>query len=128
MLAIRNITQAKRLYTRLRKKYFLDAIPPLNVPPLAKELVWRTDPTPSAMAETNFNDAELPYEIRLSEWLMRSYTITRAVLLHELTHMRLGSKYSCGAWSENWKGARVGRNTAWHKETLRLTALGAMHL
>jgi hypothetical protein len=130
MLAIKNLTQAKRLYSALRKKYFKDAVAPFHVPPKAEDLEWDILPTNAdCMAETQFDETGRPVKIRVSEWLMRSYTITRAVLLHELTHMRLGSKYDCGAWSaDNWKGARIARGSAWHKEALRLTALGALHL
>jgi hypothetical protein len=129
MLAIKNLTQAKRLYMNLRKKYFLDAVAPFHVPPKAEDLEWDIlPPNSDAMAVTDFTDNGTPYRLRLSEWLMRSYTVTRQVLLHEMTHMRLGVRYVCGAWSDNWKGARVARGSAWHKEAERLAALGALHL
>jgi hypothetical protein len=122
------LKQAARIYDRLRLRYFMDAEPPLHVPPPAAELVWSCLPdNTDAIAQTDFDEEGDPEGLRLNAKFMR-YTIARETLLHELTHMRLGPVPSCGGSSHAWSGARVSRSMAWHHETVRLAQAGAIRL
>lgn len=119
------LAEVRRTYDRLRARYFLDAVPPLRVPPHSSALAFGWLPDNSdAIGETEFDEDGDPHVVRLSPKYSR-YTIARETLLHELVHMRLGPGPSCGAYSHRWKGSRVARSMAWYRETLRLAQLGA---
>lgn len=123
-----SLRQAARIYDQLRKRYFMDAEPPLHVPPPASKLTWSWLPdNTDAIAETNFDEEGEPEGMRLNAKFMR-YTIARETILHELVHIRLGPKLSCGGHSHAWSGARVSRSMAWHRETVRLAQAGAIRL
>ena len=116
------------MYDDLRANFFMDAEPPLFIPPVAADLQWGWLPDNSdAVAETLFEDGE-PALIRLNEKLCRWRSITRETLLHELTHIRLGPRYSCGGYSHAWTGSRVTSSMRWHRETVRLATAGALRL
>jgi len=123
-----SLKQCQQLYDRLRVRYFLDAHEPLHIPPPAAELRWVWLPDNSdALAETVFDEDDDPYEVRLSHKDAR-YSVIRPSLLHELTHMRIGSRLSCGGISHAWTGVRIKRSSMWHAETVRLAGLGALQL
>lgn len=123
-----SLRQAKRMYDELRLKFFMDAETPLHIPPVASELFWGWLPDNSdAIAETQFEDGE-PTQIRLNEKMCRWRSIARETLLHELTHIRLGCRYSCGGYSHAWTGSRINSSMAWHRETVRLANIGALRL
>jgi hypothetical protein len=119
----------KRLYTRLRRLYFLDPGENLHIPPPVEELRWYwLPPQDSALAMTTFDEDGDPQDIGFDPMTRVSYHIIRYVMLHEMTHMRIGSKWCCGQLSHAWLGARVPRNTLWHAETKRLVEAGALTL
>jgi len=124
-----SMSEMRRGYDRLRKRYFLDAPPPLNVPPLAKDLIFEWLPENSdALAQTNFDEEYIPRRIRFRRRHNDVWTLARISLLHEMTHMRLGPLPSCGAFSHAWAGARIKRSSLWHMETVRLAKAGAFQL
>lgn len=128
MRAHQSLRQLARIYKQLRAKYFMDAAPPLHIPPpvSAMKFSWLPEKTGS-IAETLFDEDGDAFEMRFNAKLMK-YTIARETMLHELAHIRLGLKFSCGGHSHAWSGARVARSMAWHKETLRLAQAGAIRL
>jgi hypothetical protein len=128
-----SLKTAARIYDQLRKRYFLDsdALRPgttLHIPPPANELIfsWLADNS-DAIGQTDFDEDGDPEALRLNSKFM-IYTIARETILHELTHIRLGPKPSCGGHSHAWGGARVSESMAWHKETVRLAQTGAIRL
>lgn len=123
-----SLRQVQDLYDRLRKRYFMDAAPPLHVPPPASELRWGWIPeTSGALGETEFDEDGEPELIRLSH-RERGRTIVRGTLLHEMTHMRLGPAAACGS-TPGRHGLRVlPAGSAWRQEAERLVALGALQL
>jgi hypothetical protein len=125
---ILSLRQIARLYDQLRKRYFMDAEPPLHVPPVAADMkfTWLPDNS-DAIAQTDFDEDGDAYEMRFNAKFMK-YTIARESVLHEITHIRLGHGPSCGGHSHAWGGARVASSMAWHKETLRLAQAGAIRL
>lgn len=128
-----SLADLRKGYDRLRQRYFMDAPPPLHVPPAAKELQWGWLPeNTDAVGETFFDEDGDPFLLRLKRRYNDRWTLARPTLLHELTHMRLGPAYSCGAWREfnhRWQYAPVIPKTSkWHEETLRLVQLGALQL
>ena len=46
----------------------------------------------------------------------------RGILLHEMTHMRLGPDVSCGGFSHAWTGPRIARSSACMIETIQRRA------
>lgn len=124
------LSRVRAGYDRLRTRYFIDAERPLRIPPTAAGLRWSWLPANSdAIAETIFDEDGDPEELRLNPKYADRWTLVRPTLLHELTHMRLGQVPSCGAFSHPAKGVpRIARSSAWHRETLRLAALGALQL
>lgn len=123
-----SLRELARIYDRLRARYFLDAAAPLHIPPLASELhfSWLPDNSDS-VALTTFDEDGDPFEIRFNSKWMRYFVAYEAVL-HELTHIRLGSVPSCGGFSHAWGGGRVSPSMAWHRETVRLAQAGAIRL
>ena len=118
-----SLKQCQQLYDRLRVRYFLDAHEPLHIPPPATELRWVWLPDNSdALAETMFDEDGDPFEVRLSA-RVRWYSILKPTLLHEMAHMRIGTKLECGG-----RLHRVAKTSQWHAETLRLAGLGALQL
>jgi len=123
------LRDAKQIYDRLRKRYFLDATPPLHLPPAADELRWLWLPANSGnLGETTFDEDGDPEAVALDPMLRESRKLLKLILLHEMTHMRLGSKYSCGGFSHRWSGARIPRSSQWFGETVRLAEAGALQL
>jgi len=122
------LKQLARLYTQLRARYFMDAALPLHIPPPSTEIKfsWLPENT-DAIAMTTFDEDDDPFEMRFNSKLMK-YCIARESMLHELTHIRLGVRASCGGHSHAWSGARIARSMAWHRETLRLAQAGAIRL
>lgn len=129
---IYSLADYKRLYDRLRTKYFMDPGPAedgKHVPPLSNELQWYwLPPQHSALAMTQFDEDGDPESIGWDPITCRSYHFMRYLMLHEMTHMRIGPKWYCGQLSHKWLGARVPRNSLWHAETQRLLNLGALTL
>jgi len=130
MAHVYSLSEIRRLYDTLRRRFFLAVPEGTHLPPTSAELTFEWLPANSdALAITEFDEDGEPDRLRFArEFCGRSRTILRHVLLHELTHMRLGYQYSCGAWHPNWKGARVSSKMKWHVETLRLAQEGALHL
>ena len=112
--------QLQRIYDKQRKKYFMDAVPPLRVPPPASELLWNWLPDNSPnLAETIFDEDGDPQEIRISP-VVSYLRQARTTIQHELIHIRLGPKLNCDS---------NGRLPAkWRAEILRLAQLGAIKL
>ncbi len=128
MTRIVSLRECARLYDRLRSRYFLCAEPPLHIPPLAAELTFSWLPDNSdALGLTSFDEDGEPFEMRFNSKFFR-YCIAYETVLHELTHIRLGPIPSCGAFSHAWRGGRVARSMAWHRETVRLANAGAIRL
>ncbi len=123
-----SLRECARIYDRLRARYFLDAVAPLNIPPLAKDLPmsWLPDNS-DALALTGFDEDGHPFEMRFNGKFFR-YCIAYETILHELVHIRLGPIPSCGAFSHAWRGGRVARSMPWHRETVRLANAGAIRL
>ena len=106
--------QVHRLYERLRQQFFMDAAPPLRIPPPATEIRWYWLPSGSGLWGCTYFDHEKdPDAIGLCEDLRHSRKFMRLILLHEMTHIR-NPKLGC------WHTSR-----AWKAETLRLAQLGA---
>lgn len=125
---ILSLRECARIYDRLRSRYFLCATPPLHIPPPASEIQFSWLPDNSdALAQTSFDEDEEPFEMRFNSKFFR-YCIAYETILHELTHIRLGPRPSCGAFSHAWRGGRVARSMAWHRETVRLANAGAIRL
>lgn len=130
-----SLRQIQAGFNRLRRRYFLDAGPPLHIPPLASEFRWGWLPANSdAVAETLFDEDGDAEELRLAPQYADRWSILRTTLLHELTHMRLGvnlPRYpgpSCGAWHPGAKLPKIAASSVWRRETLRLASLGALQL
>lgn len=123
------LKRLRAIYTHLRKRYFLDAHPPFHIPPPVSEILfsWLPENT-DAIALTSFDEDGDPFEMRFNPKMMQSYAIARETVLHELAHIRLGWKPSCGGYSHAWGGGRVASSMKWHKETVRLAAAGAIRL
>ena len=101
-------------YESLRRRYFMDAEPPLRVPPPASVLRWSwlSELSPD-LGATHLDEDGDPESLELNPWLRRSSRHLRAILIHEMVHMR-DPKISC----------RVG-SRRWTEETVRLATLGA---
>lgn len=110
-----------RVYNRLRTRYFLDAEPPLKVPPLAKELRWLWGPDNfGAVATTDLDEDWDPHTVTLHPALKRlPLIVLKATLIHELIHMRVPYLAHC-----NPTGTRPSKG--WRMEAMRLTSLGAV--
>jgi len=108
----------RALYDRLRLRYFMDAEPPLRVPPPSSAIrwLWVSERGPNH-AVTHFDPEEDPHTVELALDLRRSWRHLRLTLLHELTHMR-DPRAGCGS-----RGGRPGAR--WLREQARLAALGA---
>jgi hypothetical protein len=122
-----------RIYTQLRAKYFLDSEPlrpgsALHIPPPAADIyfTWLPENT-DALAMTTWDEDGDAFEMRFNSKFARR-AIVRESVLHELTHIRLGTKHSCGGFSHAWGGARVSQSMQWHRETVRLAQAGAIRL
>jgi hypothetical protein len=122
------LKECGRLYDRLRSRYFLCAEAPLHIPPPSSEITFSWLPDNSdALALTTFDEDGDAFEMRFNAKFFR-YCIAYETILHELTHIRLGAIPSCGAFSHAWRGGRVARSMAWHRETVRLAQAGAIRL
>jgi hypothetical protein len=110
--------KVRQLYDRLRLRYFMEAEPPLRVPPLAADLRWYWLPEVSpAHAYSHFDEDGDPCELGLDPALRRSDRFLTSTLLHELIHLRVGPAAECG---------KIGRpSPTWRREQVRLAALGA---
>lgn len=111
--------QVKRRYGRLRSKYFMDAEPGVTfVPPTATHLTWVwAAETADYLGMTVFDEDSAPFELHLNLLLLRPFMgweLDR-VLVHEMTHMRLGPTRSC---------ASRKYVPYWRSEQERLTRLG----
>jgi hypothetical protein len=104
-------------YDRLRSKYFMDADPPLRVPPPASDLRWYwLSEAAKSHGLTHFDEDGDPDSVGLDPSLRRSGRFLLTTLLHELTHMR-DPALNCG---------KTGCSpAAWLREQGRLAALGA---
>lgn len=104
-----------RLYDRLRSKYFMDAEPPLMVPPAAKDLIWIwTAERAPYLGQTHFDEERDAFTVELNPMLTRVPRYMRMALLHEMTHMR-NPVISCDG-------------KKWNVEVVRLAQLGAIPL
>jgi len=125
------LKQIARLYYQLRRRYFLDAeaLRPgtaLHVPPPANEVTFGWLPENSnARAQTDFDEDGTPHLIRFDS-KHTERTVIRELLLHELTHVRLGPDPACGGY--NHAGRNHPGSRAWRRETVRLAVSGAIRL
>jgi len=110
-----SFASTKKLYDGLRRRYFMDAPPPLRVPPKSFEFAWMWLPWNSSNLGVTYLDEDRDVEVvglspilQLSPWMMR------ATLLHELTHMR-DPEIGCAS-------------KRWLEETRRLVDLGAWYI
>lgn len=116
----RSWKETHRLYDQLRLKYYMDAEPPLQVPPKASELRWVWLPEGSQdFATTDLDEEQEPHTIGLNVELLRSSKLMTYILLHELSHMR-DPNITC-------EGRGKARRP-WLEETVRLAQLGALRL
>lgn len=112
---MKTLRQIQSTYDRLRRRYYLDAEPPLEVPPPARELVWTgLSPFSPNLAETHFDQDGDPHEIRLSSMAIDCPKHARRNLLHELSHMR-NPRANCSKKDAWWKA-----------EIVRLAEAGAL--
>ena len=111
-------------YDRFRKKYFLDdeaRAGVVNTPPLARDLRWSWMSEKSVyLAETVFDVDNHPYDIAFNVALQTWPDLLKTVILHELTHMRLGLKYKCPSMTKKQRASK-----RWRTEMVRLAAMGA---
>lgn len=100
-------------YEGLRSRYYLDAEPPLRVPPRASDpaLRWAWASDPRIWAATHFDLEGDPHLIEMP--FNRGSRLTVLMLLHELSHMR-NPRADC------WR-----RRAWWRAEGARLEAAGA---
>lgn len=123
-----SLGEVRAMYDSLRRRFFLDAAPPLRVPPPSAELRWGWLPESSgALGETQFDEDGDPEMIRVA-FYDRSRTILRGTLLHEMTHMRLGAEYACGSGTRRHGMRTLPASSMWRQEALRLVQLGALQL
>lgn len=115
-----SLKQVMALYERQRLRYFMDAQPPLHLPPPASELKWEWLPANSPnVAETVFDEDDDPDMIRIAP-AFAHLRFMRPTIQHELIHIRLGPKAQCDS------GGRL--SARWRAEVLRLAQLGAIKL
>jgi len=117
------LKRCQSTYNRLRRLYFLRDLenPDVGVPPTAGKLCWSWIPgTSRAAGVTHFDEDGDPESIELNEDLRHWPNLMRIVLLHELTHMRLGSLVACPSDMK-----RKVVPPKWKVEQTRLAALGA---
>jgi hypothetical protein len=118
----------RRLYESLRRRYFVDPGEHRVLPPHG-ELRWHWLPLNSdALGVTTWDDDGDPIDLGFAPLLRSSLYLSRHIMLHEQTHMRLGPGPSCGGFSHAWSGPRIARSSLWHAETVRLVDLGAFQL
>jgi hypothetical protein len=130
---IRSIYEVKQVYTSLRKRYFVADIgaQPYEVHalPAAADLRWYwLAKNSDCLGITNWDEDDEPDAIGLATTLRCSHHLMKHILLHEMTHIRLGPNPSCGGFSHSWTGPRISRSSAWHSETQRLVTAGAFQL
>jgi hypothetical protein len=110
-------TRIHKMYDKLREKYYLDAHPPLKIPPKAADLRWLwTAENSGAWAMTSFDEEGDPHTVEIHPTMQLSPNTLELVLLHELSHMR-NPKATCGKKGK-W----------WRDESKRLAALGAVRI
>lgn len=98
-----SLGDVRRIYSRLRAKYFMDGE---RIPPVPEALIWRWVESNTAHAWTMFDLSDRdhdPYELALDVELAGSPRLLRMCLLHELTHMRLGPSVLCAPAGKKWK-------------------------
>jgi hypothetical protein len=85
---VRTFRSVKAEYERLRSRYYLDAEPPLRVPPPAGDpaLRWTWVRDRSLWGATHFDEDNDPHLIEVP-WNAGQRVLV-LVLLHELSHMR----------------------------------------
>lgn len=101
----------RKEYDRLRKKYFVgfEQVPP------SKELRWKWMARDHhELGHTWFDDGGDPFEIGINLLCLSIARVLGFTLLHEMTHMKLGTGPECSPHSQPWCG-----------EVDRLSALGA---
>ncbi len=108
-------------YDTLRKRYYLDGLGRVPPPSSALRISWIKESSPT-LAVTHFDDDDgEPIEPESLEVNLVCRTVPdlmRRVLLHELSHMRLGKDVRCSTDAGPL-------SPAWRAETVRLAALGA---
>lgn len=129
MAVIRSMYEMRRLYETLRRRYFAPGVEGFRDLPPSAEIRWYWLAANSdALGITHWDDDGDPQDVGLAPLLRGSYHLSRHIMLHEMTHMRLGPKHSCGGFSHAWTGPRIARSSAWHAETIRLAQAGAFQL
>lgn len=129
MAAVRSMYEMRQLYESLRKRYFPPGVEGFRDLPSSKDIRWYWLAANSdALGITHWDEDGDPQDVGFAPLLRSSYHLTRHILLHEMTHMRLGHAVSCGGFSHAWTGPRIARSGAWHAETLRLVQAGAFQL
>lgn len=129
MAIIRSLYEVRRMYERLRRRHFAPGVEGVRDLPPAGEIRWFWLPNNSdALGITHWDEDGDVQDVGFYPGLRSSHHLTKHILLHEMTHMRLGPKPSCGGFSHAWTGPRIARSSAWHAETLRLVQEGALQL
>lgn len=109
---MRTWAQIRRAFDRFRQRYYLDADPPLRVPPPAADFRWAwIAPRSPDMAATHFDADDDPHLVEIPFGL--PHRVTVLLLLHELSHMR-NPKARCSP-PDRW----------WREETRRLALADA---
>ena len=112
---VRSWKAVHKLYDKLRSRYFMNAEPPLLVPPPAAELtwVWATE-NAGYLAQIELDEDEDPHTLTIHPVLRKAHRYLTMALLHEMTHMR-NPNISCDG-------------KKWDLEVIRLAQLGAIPL
>lgn len=89
------------------------------IPPPAKELRWTWLPeNHHLLGETVFDADDDVYDLSLNVGLLNWPSVLRTIILHEMTHMRLGPNVNC-------HGMATRKSKKWSQESARLASLGA---
>lgn len=107
-------------YTKYRKKYYADPGPHHKLPP-AKDIDFTWLPEGSRYnGVTTFDEDGDPISIDFNSMLKDNGSLLKVVLLHEMSHIRLGPEVKCPS------SAKKGRvPMKWRDEQVRLAVLGA---
>lgn len=126
MASVYSMYDVRRMYETLRKRHFTEGAREL---PPAKDLRWYwLAKNSDALGITHWDTDGDAQDVGLAPLLRCSHHLMKHIILHEMTHIRLGSAVSCGGFSHAWTGPRIARSGSWHAETLRLASAGAFQL
>ena len=129
MASVYSLYDVRRMYDSLRRKHFSAVVEPARAVPLAKDIRWYwLAKNSDALGITHWDEDGDPDAVGLAPMLRGSHHLMKHIVLHEMTHIRLGPDVSCGGFSHAWTGPRIARSGVWHAETVRLVADGAFQL